>query len=90
MPPIALASLEEEASTEDSLVLELPRDCARNSRLPGAGQASQPEYAFTARVVGPILYMVEKFDSSVRITRHVVLFGVGVERGIVRSAKFIY
>jgi hypothetical protein len=90
VPPIALASLEKEASTEDSLVLEVPRDSARNGRLPGAGHAIQPEYTFAARVVGPVLYPVEKLDSSIGMTWHVVLFGVGVERGIVRSSEFIY
>jgi hypothetical protein len=44
------------------------------------------------RIFCPFLYLVEEFDSSTRMTSRVVLFGVGVERGIVirEDAEFSY
>ncbi|KAF4634340.1 hypothetical protein G7Y89_g3768 [Cudoniella acicularis] len=64
VPPIALASFEEEASTEGSPILEALCDSARNSRLPGASYATQPEYAFAVWVANPGIYLLKKFNSS--------------------------
>jgi hypothetical protein len=42
------------------------------------------------RVACPFLYLVEKFDASIGMASRVVLFSVGVERGIIGGAKVVY
>lgn len=79
MSAIALASFEEEAGTELSLVSKQLGGGAGNGGFARASHALQPENALAAGVVHPFAYLVEKFGSSVGMTLCIVLFGMGVE-----------
>ena len=82
MADVLLASREEETRSQASSIAVFVCYSARNSRLPSASPATQPEDVCLVLTVRPCSYLLPDLNSRIVKAKRVAFFSRGVDRGL--------